>query len=248
MIQFDFHSKVAVVTGSGKGIGKSIALKLLTFGGTVVFLTRSIDSNLIKESEHISDRAYFIECDVSNYDSVERSFTEILTRLGRIDILVNNASVAKSQSIDYLSLEDWNWVMNNNMTSMFLCSKFAVSAMKSQNYGKIVNISSIAGRDKSMMLGIAYTTSKAASIGFTKHLASEVAKYGINVNVVCPSPTDTPMMRSLMTPEIESSLISKIPLGYIQKPEQVANVVLFLASDESNYMTGSVIDINGGLL
>jgi NAD(P)-dependent dehydrogenase (short-subunit alcohol dehydrogenase family) len=248
MIQFDFHSRVAVVTGSGKGIGKSIAFKLLTFGGTVVFLTRSIDLNLIKESQQISDKAHFIECDVSNSDSVEKSFSEILNRLGRIDILVNNASVAKSQSIDQLSLEDWDWVMKNNMTSMFLCSKFAVSIMKSQKYGKIVNISSIAGRDKSMMLGIAYTTSKAASIGFTKHLASEVAKYGINVNVVCPSPTDTPMLRSLLTPEIESSLINKIPLGYIQTPDQVANVVLFLASDESNYMTGSVVDINGGLL
>ena len=122
--------------------------------------------------------------------------------------------------------------------------------MIEKKYGKIINLSSIAGRDKSILLGVAYTTSKAAVIGFTRHIAAELGKYGINVNCVCPSQTYTPMLNNIFKNNkgLEEIVKKRNPLGYIAKPEQISEVILFLASDESNYMNGSIIDINGGVL
>ncbi len=248
MIRYNFSGKVVVVTGAGSGIGLSTAISFADAGASVVFATKSPKPEIVHLISERNYDALFLEADMSNESAVKKMFDDVIERFGKIDVLVNNAGVSKAGDLEDTSLDDWNWVMSNNLTSCFLCTKYVCPFMKKNSYGKIINVSSIAGRDKSMVLGASYTTSKTAIIGFTKHMSVELAKHNINVNAVCPSQTKTPLLDSLMTPEIEDMLLKKIPLGYIQKPIQVANLILFLSSDESSYMTGSIVDTNGGLL
>ena len=247
MIKYDFSGKTVIVTGAGAGIGKVTAIEFLKAGANVTFVSRTPRTELLEEIASYP-KAFFVQADVSSEKDVNATVDTVVTKYGKIDILINNASVAKGSLLEETALEDWEGVMQNNVNSTFLCTKAVVKNMKTNRYGKIVNVSSVAGRDKSMILGASYSTSKAATIGFTRHMGTELAKFGINVNAVCPSQTHTPMLESLLTKEIEEMLLKKIPLGYIQEPIQVANVILFLSSDESNYMTGAIVDINGGLL
>lgn len=248
MIEYSFKDKTVVVTGSGSGIGKSTALKFAEAGANVVLASKTERSEIHEILNTFSTNTLFVKTDVSNEEDVRLLMKTTVGRFGRVDVLVNNAGVSKGSLLEQTNAEDWDWVMANNVKSCFLCTKHVIPLMKNQHYGKVVNVSSIAGRDKSMVLGASYSTSKAAVIGFTRHMSSELAKFNINVNAVCPSQTKTPLLEALMTEEIEEMLLKKIPLGYIQSPEQVANVILFLSSDASNYMTGSIVDINGGLL
>ncbi len=248
MIDYRFNDKTVIVTGSGSGIGKSTAIKYLNSGANVVFASKTEREDVLDVIKSFPSKSIFIKADVSDEGDVESMIKHAFNRFGSIDILVNNAGVSKGMLLEDTASNDWDWVMANNVKSCFLCTKHVIPFMKNQRYGKIVNVSSIAGRDKSMVLGASYSTSKAAIIGFTRHMSSELAKFNINVNAVCPSQTKTPLLDALLTEEIEEALLKKIPLGYIQSPDQVANVILFLSSDESNYMTGSIVDINGGLL
>ena len=181
---------------------------------------------------------------------MKQSIFEIIKSKNKIDILVNNASIAVEGTLDKLDENDWDKVMDTNVKSYFLCTKEVINGMIKRKYGKIINVSSIAGRDKSILLGAAYSTSKAAVIGFTRHVASEVGKFGINVNCICPSQTYTPMLKEIFKKNqgLEDIVKNRNPLGYIADPKQISSVILFLASDESNYINGSIIDINGGVL
>lgn len=248
MIKYDFKNKTVVVTGAGMGIGKATALEFAKAGANVALFSRTYYDVLKNEIKKFGKKVKFYKVNVSNELEVFHAVKEVKKDYGKVDILINNASIAKKGKLEELSVEDWDYTMANNVRSCFLCTKAVVPGMKSQKGGKIINISSVAGRDKSMLLGAAYTSSKAAVIGFTRQIAGEVASFGINVNCICPSQTYTPMLTKILTKELKNMLEKKNPSGYIAQPIQIANVILFLASDEANYMNGAIIDVNGGLL
>lgn len=247
-LQYDFRGKTSVVTGAGRGLGRVVARLFVKAGAKVAYLSRTPHADLLEEVESYGGQALFLPTDVSVPVEVRQAFEQIHHRFDSVDILINNAGIAEGGRIEDITPDVWDRVMANNVRSQFLCIQAVLPYMKKKRYGKIINVSSIAGRDKSLVLGCPYSTSKAAILGLTRHVASEVASFGINVNCICPSQHRTPMLAAVLTPEMESMLLKKIPLSYIAQPEQIANVILFLACDEANYMTGAIVDVNGGLL
>lgn len=244
--KYNFKDKVAIVTGASSGIGMKVAEMFCIAEAKTVFVSRSGAEEIVAKLEAEGYSCLSPKCDVSDQEQVKEMVETVSETFGTIDILVNSAAVNQFGKIEDISLEDWEYVLRNNLTSQFLCCKYVLPVMKRKKYGKIVNISSIAGRSRSTLSGINYVTSKAAVIGFTRQLAYEVGKFNINVNVLCPGQTYTPMLRASLKPGDEDNLRHIIPLGYIASSEQQANVIIFLASDESNYITGAVIDVNGG--
>lgn len=247
-VTYNFEGATCVVTGAGRGLGLVTAREFVKAEAKVVYLSRTPYEELLSEVQGYGERALFLQVDVSQPTEVFPAFERIYDHFGSVDIVVNNAGIAKLGALEDISSPCWDEVMANNVRSYFLCIQAALPYMKRQRYGRIVNVSSIAGRDKSLVLGSPYTTSKAAIIGLTRQVAVEAAAFGINVNCICPSQHRTPMLESVLTPEIEDMLIKRIPLGYIARPEQIAAVILFLASDSASYMTGAIVDVNGGLL
>jgi NAD(P)-dependent dehydrogenase (short-subunit alcohol dehydrogenase family) len=249
--KYDLKGKVAIVTGAARGIGEAVAKALAASGAIVV--VNDININEAKRvTQEIIDRgqqALAFQADVSNYKQVEEMVDVILQKYGRIDILVNNAAILRRRrSIEEIDDKEWDLVMTVNAKSVFNCSKAIIKAMKKQRNGKIVNISSSAGRSVSELGGAHYTASKAAVLGFTRHLAREVAPFGINVNAVCPGLIDTPMVKENTAPQEMVALIKAIPMARLGTPEEVADLVLFLVSEASSYINGATIDIGGASL
>ena len=247
-LRYDFQGKTCVITGAGRGLGRVAAGMFIQSGAKVALLSRTPYTDLFDELKAYEGQAHFFQADVSLPDDVYDVFDKVHQTFGSVDILINNAGIAKGGKLEEITPEIWDLVMANNVRSQFLCIQASLPHMKEKRYGKIVNVSSVAGRDKSMVLGCSYTTSKAAVIGMTRHIAAEVAGYGINVNCICPSQHRTPLLESVLTAELEAMVLKKIPLGYIAEPEQIAKVILFLSSDDADYMTGSIVDVNGGML
>ncbi|MFA5316103.1 MAG: SDR family NAD(P)-dependent oxidoreductase [Dehalococcoidales bacterium] len=245
---YNLRDKVAIITGASKGIGKATGEKFAQMGATTILVSHSgLDETEKKRlPRNHSEMSY--GCDVSSEKQVSEMVADIIGRFSKIDILVNNAAITQNKKLEDISLSEWNFVIATNITAQFLMCKYCVPFMKEQRYGKIINVSSIAAKLYSAMSGIHYVTSKAAVIGFTRQLAYELAPFNINVNAVCPGQTYTPMLMGNLTRKSEEMLKKSIPLGYIASPEQQANVILFLASDEANYMTGAIVDVNGGQL
>ncbi|MCK5612513.1 SDR family oxidoreductase [Candidatus Pacearchaeota archaeon] len=248
---YNLSGKVAIVTGAGSGMGKSIAKKLAICGATVI--VNDIDTNrierVLKEIKKLKGEAVGYKVDVSDYSQVEMMMTEIFSKYERINILVNNAGILhRRRSIEDIEDEDWDLVMGVNVKGVFNCSKAVLKYMKKQGSGKIVNTSSSAGRSTSELGGAHYTASKAAVLGLTRHLAREAAPHNINVNSICPGLIDTPMARETTSKEEMESHKKAIPMDRLGKPEEVADLVLFLASDASSYINGAAIDINGASL
>lgn len=246
-----FEDKVAIITGGGSGIGLSAADCFVSEGAHVVICGRS--KKVRKASEELKRRypkQHIIPFvgDMSEEDHVIRLTGDVISKFGKIDILVNSAGISESGKIEEITLEKWNYIIKNNLTNCFLTCKYVLPHMKKRKYGKIINVSSIAGRFRSKLAGPHYSSAKGAIITFTKQLALEAARYNINVNVICPGQTKTPMLEKFLTPGAKKRLEESIPLGYIGRPEQQAKVILFLASDDSDYMTGAVVDVNGGQL
>ena len=241
------QDKMAVVTGGSRGIGRAISIALSAEGAAVAVCSRNMAG-----SREITDlinaqggEAYPYEADVADADSVSAFIKEIITRFGKIDILVNNAGITADNLLIRLKESDWDTVMNTNLKGTFNCTKAAAREMIRRRSGKIINISSIVG-----MVGnpgqANYCASKAGIIGLTKSAARELASRNITVNCVAPGYIDTAMTGAL--PEkARGEMLKLIPLGRLGKPEDVAEVVVFLASPAADYITGEVIRADGGM-
>jgi 3-oxoacyl-[acyl-carrier protein] reductase len=241
--------RVAIVTGAARGIGKAIATTFLREGAKVAI----IDSDkerleiLKREIEKEYKEAFTIPCDITKSSDVKEMVDQVHRKYGRIDILVNNAGIIRRGTIETLTEEDWDRVIEVNLKGTFNCCKAVVEIMKKQNHGKIVNVSSIAGKLGDITSAPGYGPSKAGVDALTKTLARHLAKYGINVNAVSPHAIETEMSAQ-WSDERRKEIIASIPLGRLGKPEDVAEAVLFLASDEASFITGEILDVNGGAL
>lgn len=244
----NLSGKKALVTGSTRGIGRAIAFKLAEAGAEVVITGRNEERarEVAKEvASRTSAGALGLELDLSSKDSIERCFERIGKEVGDIDILVNNAGINRDVLFMRMKLEDWEEVIRVNLTGTFLVTQKVVRGMIKKRWGRIINISSVVGFIGNV--GQAnYTASKAGLIGFTKTLARELATRNITVNAVAPGFIETDMTEELPD-DIRERFRSQIPMDRFGQPEDVANVVLFLASDLSSYITGEVIHVNGGL-
>jgi 3-oxoacyl-[acyl-carrier protein] reductase len=244
-----FENQIAVVTGAGRGIGHAIALRLASEGARVACVSRS-EENARRTSDELnaarpeSARAYAV--DVSDRAAVEKTGAQILEDFGKVDILVNNAGVTRDGLAMRMSIEDWDIVINTNLRGAFNFTQAIVRAMIKQRSGRIINITSVIG-----LIGNAgqtnYAASKAGLIGFTKSLARELASRNITVNAVAPGFIATDMTE-VLPEELQKNITSKIPLTRVGQPNDVANVVAFLASTEANYITGQVLCVDGGMV
>lgn len=239
--------KKAIVTGAGGGLGRAIALKLAEEGANIALVDISLKAAEKVEQELTEKgyRAISIKTDVSSESDVRRMVDTVREKLGGIDILVNNAGISKAIPFQEVSLESWNEGIDINLTGTFLCSKMVIGDMMEKEYGKIVNISSIAGQT-ARPVAADYSASKHGVIGLTRNLALQVAHLGINVNAVAPGPILTPIFEKDYPEEVIAKVMSSVPFKRKGRPEDVANAVLFLASDESGWITGEVIAVNGG--
>ncbi len=242
-------SKVAIVTGSGRGIGRTIALKLAERNISVVINDVGDPApahEVVAQITSLGGKAMHAMADISKADEVEGLINATLSAWQRIDILVNNAGITRDQLLMRMSDEDWDRVMTINVKGAFLCTRAAIRPMMRQRWGRIVNISSVAG-----IIGNAgqanYSASKAGLIGLTKTTAREVASRGITANAVAPGLIESDMTRKLPD-NIKAELIKQVPLGYMGTADDVASAVAFLCSEEARYITGQVIKVDGGLV
>lgn len=243
-----FIESVAVITGGSSGIGKSVAELLSKEGADIVIADIDVvGANKVAEEiiEH-RGKCSVIGADVSNSQDVKKIFEFVLGNFGHVDFLINSAGVCPVHSIEEISEEEWDLVMNVNLKGTFLCSKAVIPAMRKQRFGRIVNFGSIAGKIGGINSGAHYSASKAAIMCLTKSLALYLAPYGITVNAVAPGIIKTPMTQKLSKGEW-GSYLEKIPLKEIGDPKDVANAVAFLISDEARYITGEILDVNGGM-
>jgi len=246
---FDLTGKVALITGAGAngGLGHTLALAFAQFGASIV--AADIDDEGAQQTTEeviaLGRKALAIHCDVAQPSEITAMFAQLDEFFGRIDILVNNAGLMGNYYpvVDYPE-EEWDRLIAVNLKGMFLCCKAVLPVMIGQKYGKIISLASVAGKEGNARMP-AYSASKAAVMALTKTIAKEVAPYGINVNCVSPALCETDMAKD-MTPEQRALLVSKIPMGRLGKPEEVAALVKFLASDESSFITGQCSDISGG--
>ena len=244
----EMPNKVSLVTGSSRGIGRAIAIELAKNGIDIVV---NNDKNseegidVVKEIEKIGQRAIYIQADVANTDHVEKMLENIISEFGRIDILINNAGIVVDKKLENMRTDQWSKVISVNLTGTFNCTKSAIIYMKEHGGGKIINIASVVGEIGNFGQSN-YAASKGGIIAFTKTVAKEYARDGILVNAIAPGFMKTNMVKSI-PPKVIEKILENIPLRRLGEPEEVAKLVRFLVSEDANYITGQVININGGM-
>lgn len=240
--------KSALVTGGGSGIGRSIAIELARAGASVTIGDVRLEAaqEVVSTIEAAGGRSMAVRCDVSNKADVLATVEATLSAFGRIDILVNNAGIYRLTPLEEISEEEWDLLLGVNVKGAFFFSQAVIGHMKKQHSGKIINMASTSAISGGLLSGIHYSTSKAAIVGFTRSLARMAAPWNILVNAIAPGRIDTPLIK-IAPAEDEATMKRSILLGRLGTPEDVARVALFLASEDSDYMTGTVINVSGGL-
>ena len=243
--KLNLSGKNAIITGSSKGIGRSIALSFAAINGNVVIADVFPGDDVVREIREMGGKAIYVKVDITNQCQINNLVDTTLKEFGQIDILVNNAGIFSNKPILELDEEEWDRVIDVNLKGAFLCSKIIIGEMIKRKTGKIINISSICGSTPATGAAISYDASKAGLNSITKKLALLGAPHGINVNSVSPHLIDTPMHDG--HPERLERGVKVIPLGRWGKPEDIAWVVTFLATDAASYITGQNIHVNGGM-
>jgi 3-oxoacyl-[acyl-carrier protein] reductase len=244
---FSLKDKVATVTGASQGIGRDTALALSEAGAKVAVAARNEEklAALVAEITAKGGEAFAVKMDVADAAQVKAGFKSILDKFGRLDILVNNAAITRDGLAVRMKADDWDEVLRTNLTGAHLCIQQALSTMMRARTGRIINISSVVAR-----MGNAgqanYVTAKAGLLGLTKAIAIEMASRNITVNAIAPGFIETPMT-DVLSEQIKEELKTRIPLGRMGNGREIAAAIVFLASDEASYITGQVLDINGGM-
>jgi len=244
---FSLKDKVALITGASQGIGRDTALALANAGAKVAAAARNEEklSSLVNEIIQAGGEAIAVKLDVSDQEQVKAAFKQVIEKFSRLDILVNNAAITKDGLAMRMKAEDWNAVIATNLTGAHFCTQQALAIMMRARAGRIINISSIVAE-----MGNAgqsnYVASKAGLIGLTKAIAIEIASRNITVNAVAPGFIETPMT-DVLSAEVKEDLKKRVPLGRMGTPADVTAAIIFLASDEAAYITGHVLDVNGGM-
>jgi NAD(P)-dependent dehydrogenase (short-subunit alcohol dehydrogenase family) len=241
----DFSGRVAIITGAARGLGRAAAKRLHERGACVTVNVR--DGNRADEAAaSLGERAFSAPGDITADGIPEEIVRRTIEQFGRVDILVNNASFARSTRFSDLSAGEWREALEVNLTAPFLLTKAVLPQMKKQGYGRIINISSSAGRMVSTLGGAHYTASKAGMLGLTRASAKELGKFGITVNAICPGMIDTELTHENAAPELLDSLAASYPVPRLGTALEVADLICFAASEAAGYITGASLDINGG--
>jgi len=236
-------ARVALVTGGTRGIGAAISKGLKAAGYKVAASYAGNDSAASKFKDETGIPVY--KWDVGSFEACGEGIKKVEAELGPIDVLVNNAGITRDTPFHRMSLEQWNAVITTNLGSLFNMSRHVIEGMRSRKFGRIINISSINGQ-KGQFGQVNYSSAKAGDIGFTKALALETARVGITVNAICPGYINTEMVQAVPKDVLEKSILPLIPTGRLGEPEEIARAVVFLASDDAGFVTGSTMTVNGG--
>ena len=243
------ENRAAIITGAASGIGAAIALRFAEEGAraAIVDIDRETGEDLANRIRESGKEAISILCDVTREDQVNQAVEQTVKEFGGIHILVNNAGISPLSPLEEITLEDWNLVLAVNLTAPFLFIKAAYDHIKNAGEkGRVINIGSLAGQIGGIAVGLHYTASKGGVLAVTKQLAKLLAPFRATANSIAPGTTDTPLVQA-WPEETREALISKIPLGRLARPEDIANAALFLASDEAQFITGATINVNGGM-
>lgn len=246
---FSLEDKVAIVTGGGRGLGKSMALAFAEAGADVVVTARTTSEieQVAAQIEKLGRKALAVPTDITKEDQVQAMVDKTVARFGKVDILVNNAGISVVKPLVEQSLDEWNSVINTNLTAVFLCCRAVGPHMIKQKKGKVINISSIAGVRGGTGVFIGYSATKAGVNNFTKALAVEWARYNINVNAIAPGRFSTELSHEVHDdPETQNKILKKIALRRVAEPWEIGPLAIYLASPASDFMTGEVIIIDGG--